>query len=174
MWWQDEAYARSMSWDERFSHQYDMWSAGMTADIAFYVNLALNTDGPIVELAIGDGRVAIPVAQATNRRVIGIDSSPTMIERATANAAAAGVELDLHLGDMRDVDLAEPAGLIYCPARALLHLPTWSDRRRVFERVARALAPSRRRAGSRGTRSRSITRSLCSWTGSVRSGPYRM
>jgi SAM-dependent methyltransferase len=147
MWWRDEAYARSMSWDERFSDQYDMWSASMTADIAFYVNLALNTDGPIVELAIGDGRVAIPVAQATNRRVIGIDSSPTMIERATANAAAAGVELDLHLGDMRDVDLAdlaEPAGLIYCPARALLHLPTWSDRRRVFEGVARALAPSGR------------------------------
>ncbi|MEY2580915.1 MAG: hypothetical protein QOE09_764 [Ilumatobacteraceae bacterium] len=144
MWWQGEAYARSMSWDEQFSHQYDVWSASVTADIAFYVNLALNTDGPIVELAIGDGRVAIPVAQATNRRVIGIDSSPTMIERATAKAAAAGVELDLHLGDMRDVDLAERAGLIYCPARALLHLPTWSDRRRVFERVARALAPSGR------------------------------
>jgi hypothetical protein len=48
---------------------------------------------------------------------------------------------------MRDfdlADLAEPAGLIYCPARALLHLPTWSDRRGVFERVARALAPSGR------------------------------
>ena len=85
----DGSYSQSMSWDERFSDQYDLWSAGVTADIAFYVNLALNTDGPIVELAIGDGRVAIPVAHATNRRVIGIDSSPTMIERATANAAAA-------------------------------------------------------------------------------------
>jgi hypothetical protein len=29
-----------VSWDEAFSHRYDEWSAGMTADIAFYVELA--------------------------------------------------------------------------------------------------------------------------------------
>ncbi len=33
---------------------------------------------------------------------------------------------------------------MYCPYRALLHLPTWSDRRRVFERVAQALRPGGR------------------------------
>ena len=43
-------------------------------------------------------------------------------------------------GDMRDLALAEPAGLIYCPFRALLHLPTWADRRRTFERIASSLA----------------------------------
>jgi hypothetical protein len=31
---------------------------------------------------------------------------------------------------MRDLDLDQPAGLIYCPYRALMHLPTWADRRR--------------------------------------------
>jgi hypothetical protein len=45
---------------------------------------------------------------------------------------------------MRDFELEEPAALIYCPFRALLHLPTWSDRRRTFERVAASL-----RAGGR-------------------------
>ena len=35
----------------------------------------------------------------------------------------------------------EPAALIYCPYRSLLHLPTWSDRRRTFERIAAALQP---------------------------------
>jgi hypothetical protein len=44
----------------------------MTADIAFYAELARAADGPLVELAIGNGRVAIPVAQATGRRVVGI------------------------------------------------------------------------------------------------------
>src|SRR3989440_2366068 len=133
-----------MSWDEAFASRYDEWSAEMTDDVAFYMKLARKADGPLVELAIGNGRVAIPVARATGRRVIGIDTSPAMLEQARANAAAAGVELDLRVGDMRDLVLDEPAGLIYCPFRALLHLPTWADRRRTFERVAAALRPDGR------------------------------
>ncbi len=133
-----------MSWDEAFADRYQEWSAGMTADVAFYVELACQAAGPLVELAIGNGRVAIPVAQATGQPVIGIDSSPAMLGQARARAAAAGVRLDLREGDMRALALDEPAGLIYCPFRALLHLPTWADRRRTFERVAAALQPDGR------------------------------
>ncbi len=133
-----------MSWDEAFSHRYDEWAAEMTADIAFYVELAREADGPLVELAVGNGRVAIPVAQATGRRVIGIDTSPAMLAQARERAASARVELELHLADMRDLRLDEPAALVYCPFRALLHLPTWADRRRVFERVATSLQPGGR------------------------------
>jgi ubiquinone/menaquinone biosynthesis C-methylase UbiE len=133
-----------MSWDEAFASHYDDWSAHMTADVAFYVSLALQADGPLVELAIGNGRVAIPIAQATGQRVIGIDSSPAMLDQARRRAAEAGVGLELLEGDMRDLTLAEPAALIYCPFRALLHLPTWTDRRRTFERVAASLRPNGR------------------------------
>src|SRR5438876_6458073 len=56
----------------------------------------------------------------------------------------AGVDLDLRQSDMRDLTLEEPAALISCPFRALLHLPTWADRRRTFERVAAALRPGGR------------------------------
>jgi hypothetical protein len=63
---------------------------------------------------------------------------------ARARAADAGVELDLREGDMRQLKLDEPASLIYCPYRALLHLPTWADRRRTFERVAASLRPGGR------------------------------
>jgi SAM-dependent methyltransferase len=133
-----------MSWDEAFSHRYDEWSAPMTEDVEFYVALAKEADGPLVELAIGNGRVAIPVAQATGRSVLGIDSSPAMLEQARARAVAAGVELELREGDMRELEVGEPAALIYCPFRALLHLPTWSDRRQTFERVAASLLPGGR------------------------------
>lgn len=133
-----------MSWDEAYAERYDEWSAHMTEDVPFYVDLARQSDGPLMELAVGNGRVAIPVARATGQRVIGIDRSPVMLEQARDAAAAAGVELDLREGDMRDVILDEPAALIYCPARALLHLPTWADRRRTFERVAAALRPGGR------------------------------
>jgi ubiquinone/menaquinone biosynthesis C-methylase UbiE len=133
-----------MSWDEAFSRRYEEWSAEMTEDVAFYVGLAREADGPLVELAIGNGRVAIPVAQATGKKVIGIDTSPAMLEQAREGAAEAGVELELHEGDMRELALDEQAALIYCPFRALLHLPTWADRRRTFERVAASLRPGGR------------------------------
>ena len=133
-----------MSWDESFADRYEEWSAPMTADMGFYAGLARAADGPLVELAVGNGRVAIPVARATGRPVIGIDASPTMLAQARAGAAAAGVRLDLREGDMRDLALGEPAALIYCPFRALLHLPSWADRRRTFERVAAALRPDGR------------------------------
>jgi SAM-dependent methyltransferase len=133
-----------VSWDEAFSQHYDEWSAHMTDDVPFYVRLAREADGPVVELAVGDGRVAIPVAQAIRRSVIGVDTSPSMLERAMARAAEAGVELDLRLGDMREFRLDEQAALIYCPFRSLLHLATWADRRRTFERVATSLRPGGR------------------------------
>ena len=128
-----------MSWSEGFAVRYEEWSADMTEDVPLYVELACEADGLLVELAVGNGRVAIPVARATGRRVVGIDSSPAMLEQASSRAAEAGVELDLREGDMRDLELEEPAALIYCPFRALLHLPTWSDRRRTFECVAASL-----------------------------------
>ena len=133
-----------MSWPESFARRYDEWAAAMTADIGFYVELAQDADGPLVELAIGNGRVAIPVAQATGRRVIGVDTSPAMLALAEQAASAAGVDLDLHLADMRELELEEPAALIYCPFRALLHLHTWADRRRTFERVSASLRPDGR------------------------------
>jgi len=129
---------------EPFARDYEAWSAEMTEDVPFYVDLAREADGPIVELAVGTGRVAIPMAQETGKRVLGIELEPAMLEQARANAAAAGVELELRLGDMRELELAEPAALITCPFRSLLHLPTWSDRRRTFERVAAALRPGGR------------------------------
>jgi ubiquinone/menaquinone biosynthesis C-methylase UbiE len=128
-----------MAWEEVFAARYDEWSAGVTEDVAFYVELARRADGPLVELAVGNGRVAIPVAQATGQPVIGIDSSPAMLDQARARARDAGVELDLREADMRELRLDESAALVYCPFRALLNLPTWADRRRVFERVAASL-----------------------------------
>src|SRR5207248_4429023 len=62
---------RCVSWDEAFAVGYEEWSAHMTEDVVFYVGLAREADGPVVELAVGNGRVAIPVARATGQRVVG-------------------------------------------------------------------------------------------------------
>jgi SAM-dependent methyltransferase len=127
-----------------FADIYEEWSAPMTDDVAFYVELAREADGPVVELAVGTGRVAVPVAQAIGRPVIGVDTSPAMLTKAREAAGNAGVELDLREGDMRELSLEEPAALVYCPYRSLLHLPSWAERRGLFERVSSSLQPGGR------------------------------
>jgi len=129
---------------DAFAPVYDRWAGDMTEDVPFYVELALETEGSLVELAVGNGRVAIPVALATDRRVLGIDRSLAMLEDGRRKAVAADADVEFREGDMRELALSEPAGLVYCPFRALFHLPTWADRRRTFERVAAALRPGGR------------------------------
>jgi SAM-dependent methyltransferase len=131
-----------MSAYDTWAPVYDDWASDMTKDVAFYVDLAREAAEPIVELAVGSGRVAIPIARETGKCVIGIDSSPAML--ALARERSEGLPLELRDGDMRDFELDEPVELIICPFRALLHLPTWRDKRRAFERVAAGLRPGGR------------------------------
>ena len=131
-----------MSGYDAWAADYDAWAADMTEDVAHYVSLAREADGPIVELMVGSGRVAIEVVRETGKPLLGIDSSPAMLE--VARERSAGLPLELRLGDVRDLELEEPAALIYVPFRSLLHLHGWQEKRRVFERVAASLRPGGR------------------------------
>src|SRR6478735_2114473 len=104
---------------------YDPWSRSVTEDVDFYVEQALASGGPVVELAVGTGRIAIPIAQA-GIDVVGVDSSPGMLSVASAAAQDAGVaeRLDLRVGDLREPPVAERVPLVICPFRTLLHMET--------------------------------------------------
>ncbi|MGH3076942.1 MAG: class I SAM-dependent methyltransferase [Gaiellaceae bacterium] len=118
---------------------YDPWSRSVTEDIAFYVDQALAAGGPVVELAVGTGRIAVPIAQA-GVPVIGVDSSPEMLAAARAAAESAGVAdlLDLRLGDLREPPVTEQVPLAICPFRSLLHMETEEEKLRAL-RAARSL-----------------------------------
>src|SRR5262245_7208561 len=131
-----------MPYYDDFADDYDVWAADMTEDVDWYVELADAAREPIVELAVGSGRVAIEIARRTGKRVIGIDGSPRMLE--VARERGDGLPLELREGDMRVLSLEEPVELVICPFRSMLHLPTWRDRRTVFERVAASLVPGGR------------------------------
>ena len=134
-----------MSEYDAFAAVYDAWTSPLGEDdVEFYVSLAAGGEGPVVELAVGNGRVGVPIAVRTGRRVIGIDVSKAMLAGAAERARAAGVELDLRLGDMRELALEERTDLVICPFRSLLHLPDHDDRLRVFRRVAATLRPGGR------------------------------
>jgi SAM-dependent methyltransferase len=124
---------------------YDPWSRTVTEDVDFYVAEARKAGGTVVELGVGTGRIAVPVAGA-GVPVIGVDSSVGMLEVCRRRAEAAGVErlLDLRLGDLRDPPVAERVRLVTCPFRALLHLETDAERRRTLEAVRKLLVPGGR------------------------------
>jgi len=128
---------------DRIARLYDPWSATVIEDIDFYVAEAVRSGGPVVELAVGTGRIAVPTAGA-GVAVIGVDSSAGMLEVAAEQAAAAGVSLDLRLGDYRDPPVDGTSPLVTIPFRSLLHMRTEDDRRAALRAVRRLLEPGGR------------------------------
>jgi SAM-dependent methyltransferase len=116
---------------------YDPWSRSVVEDVGFYVAEARKSGGTVVELGVGTGRIAIPIAE-TGKRVIGVDSSHEMLAACRRRADEAGVAelLDLRLGDLRHPPLEEQVPLVICPFRSYLHLADDGDR-------AEALAAAR-------------------------------
>jgi len=125
---------------DKIAHLYDPWSRGVVEDIEFYVEEARRSGGPVVELAVGTGRIAVPTA-AAGIPVIGVDSSEGMLEVARTAAAAAGVEVDLRFGDLRDPPVEGTYPLVVIAFRSLLHMQTDEDRRAALQAVLKLLEP---------------------------------
>ncbi len=117
----------------------------MREDIDFYVDEAKRSGGPVVELGVGTGRIAIPIAQA-GVDVIGVDSSEGMLAVAREAAADEGVaeRLDLRAGDLRAPPVEGPVPLVICPFRAFLHLHTDAERIGALSTVYDLLHPGAR------------------------------
>jgi SAM-dependent methyltransferase len=124
---------------------YDPWSASVIEDISFYVDEALSAGGPVVELGVGTGRIAVPTA-AAGVAVIGVDSSRGMLEVCAEHARDAGVAelLDLRLGDLRRPPVTERVSLVTCPFRAYLHLQDDEERLEALRAARGLLVPGGR------------------------------
>ena len=134
-----------MTMYDRIAAFYDPWSRSVTEDVAFYVDQALASGGPVVELAVGTGRIAVPLAEA-GVSVIGVDSSPEMLVVARAAADSAGVSalIELRVGDLREPPVAERVPLVICPFRSLLHMETESEKLRALGAARGLLEPDGR------------------------------
>ncbi len=138
-----------MSLYDAIADLYDPWSASVTEDVAFYVAEARKTGAaaaaPVIELGVGTGRIAIPIA-AAGVPVVGVDSSPGMLEVCRRKAEQAGVSelLDLRLGDLRRPPVDGSAALVISPFRALLHLESDADRLAGLQAVHDLLQPGGR------------------------------
>jgi SAM-dependent methyltransferase len=135
-----------MSLYDAIARLYDPWSVNVTEDVPFYVDEARRVSpGPVVELGVGTGRIAVPIA-AEGIRVVGVDSSAGMLEVCRERTESAGVAdlVELRLGDLRSPPISERVELVICPFRSYLHLRTDEERLDALRAARELLIPGGR------------------------------
>jgi SAM-dependent methyltransferase len=129
-------YEPGMSFTEEM---LDTWGDGLRGDedeaVAFLAGLA--GEGPALELAIGTGRIALPLA-ARGIRVHGIDISPAMVARLRAKPG--GDLIDVTMGDFAEVGVPGRYALIYVVYNTMFNLLSQDAQVRCFENVGAHLA----------------------------------
>jgi SAM-dependent methyltransferase len=131
---------------------YDSVYSYIRSDLPLYTQAAIESGGPVLELGVGTGRVAIPTSQL-GIDVVGVDSSEAMLAVAARKAAMLGDSagtLELVQADMRDFTLRDPSGsqrkfsLVTIPFRGFLALLTVEDQFSALRRIHRHLQPGGR------------------------------
>ena len=133
---------------DRFADIYRTWTdtaASTSANLAFYCDTYVAAERPVVELGVGDGRIAVEAA-LRGCRLIGVDASRAMLALCREHAETAGVADRLRLveGDFRGFQLDEPAGLVALPYHSLGHLTTVEEKRRALAHIFGQLRPGGR------------------------------
>ena len=117
---------------------YDEHFADMDPGLAVEFLARLAGDRRVLELAIGTGRVALPLA-ARGAAVEGIDASTAMVERLRSKPG--GESIPVVIGDMAEIPAAGPFGLVYLVFNALFGLLSQARQAECFGNVARVLGP---------------------------------
>jgi SAM-dependent methyltransferase len=113
------------------AERYDLEDASETG-VEFYASLARETGGPVLELACGTGRVAIPIARL-GIPVTGLDVMPGMLERARAKSA--GLPARWVEGDARSCDLGGRFRLVFLTGNAFQAFLRRADQESMLARV---------------------------------------
>ncbi len=137
-----EGYDAS-TYGDRFADVYDEWYADVTdveACTARLAAMAREQGGPVLELGIGSGRLALPLVEL-GLEVHGIDASAAMVERLRAKPGAGAVHVTV--GDMADLALVDPPpfGLVFVAFNTFFNLASEDEQRRCLARVSALLAP---------------------------------
>lgn len=102
---------------------YDAENTDKNDDIPFYLELAQETEGPVLDVGSGTGRVMFPLARA-GYDVHGIDNEPAMLDRARTllnEEPALRDKLHFHLGDAKTYKMPVKFGLTLVPYNGLMH-----------------------------------------------------
>jgi SAM-dependent methyltransferase len=99
---------------------YDLVGKDVPYGFDFYVTLAREANGPVLDVACGTGRILLPCLQA-GVDIEGLDLFEPMLKTLRAKAAALGLTPTLHQADMSDFSLAHHYRLVMIPFNAFIH-----------------------------------------------------
>jgi SAM-dependent methyltransferase len=119
---------------------YDILCAGLDYGIDFYVDLARQAQGPLLDIACGTGRILIPCLNA-GADGDGLDLYESMLSRLRQKAAALGLAPHLYQADMSDFQLPRRYALIMITFNAIIHNMTQEAQIRCLERCRQHLLP---------------------------------
>ncbi len=122
---------------------YDLLYGDTDDDLSMWELLASETDGPLLEIGCGTGRLLVPLARA-GHTLTGIDLSEIALNRAQIKIEAAGLtgQITLHQADMRNFDLrSKTFALAMVPLNTLMHLHTIEDQIAALKAIHRHLRP---------------------------------
>lgn len=119
---------------------YDRDNLACPGDEKHYLALAKAARGPVLELACGTGRLAIPLKKA-GVGITGLDVALPMIEQARAKAKEAGLKMDFIHGDARKFRLKKKFKLIFIAYNSMQHIHSIEDLESFFGSVRAHLAP---------------------------------
>jgi SAM-dependent methyltransferase len=134
---------------EDLARLYDLDLVDHPGDTDLYLAFAAGTDGPILELMAGSGRIAVPLA-AAGHQVVAVDRDAAMLHRATQRwagtrtYAAAGGALECIEADVMRLSLKERFGLVIVALNSILLLDDRAAQARLFEIIAAHLRPGGR------------------------------
>lgn len=117
---------------------YDIINAELVNDRDFFVEKAAQVGGPVLEVACGTGRIAIPIHKR-GLEIEGLDLSPGML--AEARRKSEGLAIQWHQADCRDFDLGRRFQFVFMAFNSMLHLHDRVSLERFFACVRRHLLP---------------------------------
>ena len=126
---------------DRYAHEYDRRHVYDPAATVEFLAGLVPVGSRVLELAVGTGRVALPLA-ARGFAVEGVDGSPAMVERMRAKPG--GESIPTVIGDLADVPVTGPFALAYLVFNTLYNLPDQARQVDCFRNVARVLEPGGR------------------------------
>jgi SAM-dependent methyltransferase len=139
-----EGYEAS-TYGDRFADVYDDWYGDLTDAEACadrVAELAAAVGGPVLELGVGSGRLALPLVER-GCEVHGIDASAAMVARLRAKPG--GERVRVTIGDMADLELEEPPAdgfaVAFVAFNTFFNLATEEAQARCLRRVRRLLRP---------------------------------
>ncbi len=125
------------TYGERIAEVYDQWYSSFDSEVVAECLASLAGKGPVLELAIGTGRVALPLVRR-GIEVHGIDASEKMV--AKLRAKPDGDAIPVTIGNLKDVDVQGSFSLVFIVFNTIFCLLTQEEQVSCFQNVAKKLS----------------------------------